>query len=35
MVIRQESPKDYKAIYQLIKEAFATAEHADGMSRIW
>ncbi|HIX15415.1 MAG TPA: N-acetyltransferase [Candidatus Hungatella pullicola] len=30
MVIRQESPKDYKAIYQLIKEAFATAEHADG-----
>lgn len=30
MLIRQETPADYDAVYQLIKEAFASAEHADG-----
>lgn len=30
MHIRQERPADYPEIYQLVKEAFATAEHADG-----
>ena len=30
MNIRQETPKDYPEVYQLVKEAFASAEHADG-----
>ena len=30
MKIRQEIPKDYKLIYNLIKEAFADAEKSDG-----
>lgn len=30
MLIRQETFSDYKKIYELIAEAFATAEHADG-----
>lgn len=30
MKIRQETSKDYKAVYELITEAFAAAEHADG-----
>lgn len=30
MLIRQEKPKDYKEIHNLIIEAFATADHADG-----
>ena len=30
MFIRQENYKDHKAVYQLVTEAFATAEHADG-----
>lgn len=30
MVIRQETPNDYNEIYNLVKEAFATADHADG-----
>ena len=30
MRIRQEEPKDYGEVYELIKEAFAAAEHADG-----
>lgn len=30
MLIRQETVKDYEEIYKLIKDAFATAEHADG-----
>ena len=30
MNIRQESMLEYKTIYNLIKEAFETAEHADG-----
>ena len=30
MVIRQETPEDYEEVYQLIKDAFASAEHADG-----
>lgn len=30
MIIRQETPKDYKEVYELVKEAFASAEHADG-----
>ena len=29
MVIRQETPNDYNEIYDLVKEAFATADHAD------
>lgn len=30
MLIRQEQNKDYEEIYALIKDAFASAEHADG-----
>lgn len=30
MIIRQESEKDYEEVYTVVKEAFATAEHADG-----
>ena len=30
MRIRQELPADYAEVYSLIREAFATAEHADG-----
>lgn len=30
MLIRQETSKDYNDVYNLIKEAFATAEHSDG-----
>ena len=30
MNIRQETPKDYPEVYRLVKEAFASAEHADG-----
>lgn len=30
MLLRQETPADYGAVYQLVAEAFATAEHADG-----
>ena len=30
MVIRQERPADYEAVYQVVKEAFANAEHTDG-----
>ena len=30
MNIRQERRKDYDAVYQIIKEAFASAEHSDG-----
>ena len=30
MLIRQEKYKDYKKVYELVAEAFATAEHADG-----
>lgn len=30
MLIRQETIDDYKEVYELITEAFATAEHADG-----
>ena len=30
MIIRQERETDYTEIYELIKEAFASAEHADG-----
>ena len=30
MVIRQEQPADYEAVYQVVKEAFANAEHTDG-----
>ena len=30
MLIRQETPADYEAVYTLVAEAFATAEHADG-----
>lgn len=30
MNIRQEQPTDYDAVYQVVKEAFADAEHTDG-----
>lgn len=30
MVIRKETTKDHTEVYQLIKEAFETAEHTDG-----
>lgn len=30
MIIRKEETKDYTKVYDLIKEAFSTAEHADG-----
>lgn len=30
MIIRQETVKDYKEVYDIITKAFATAEHADG-----
>lgn len=30
MLIRRETLNDYKEVYELITEAFATAEHADG-----
>lgn len=30
MHIRQERPGDYEAVYQVVKEAFAGAEQADG-----
>lgn len=30
MDIRQEQPSDYKAVYEVVKAAFATAEHSDG-----
>lgn len=30
MQIRQETSKDYNEVYNLVKEAFATAEHRDG-----
>lgn len=30
MEIRQEQPADYEAVYEVVKTAFATAEHSDG-----
>ena len=30
MRIRQEKPEDYEEVYELVREAFASAEHADG-----
>lgn len=30
MLIRQETNKDHDEVYELIKEAFASAEHSDG-----
>ena len=30
MVIRQERSADHEAVYQVVKEAFANAEHTDG-----
>lgn len=30
MYIRQEQPTDYDIVYEMIKEAFAKAEHSDG-----
>lgn len=30
LTIRQETEQDYPEVYQLIKTAFSTAEHADG-----
>lgn len=30
MLVRQETSNDYNEVYNLVKEAFATAEHRDG-----
>lgn len=30
MEIRQEKQTDYETVYQIVKEAFATAKHSDG-----
>lgn len=30
MMIRKEEPKDYETIYSVVKDAFESAEHADG-----
>lgn len=30
MIIRQERPEDYDAVYCVVKEAFENAEHTDG-----
>lgn len=30
MLIRQETRSDFKEVYNVVKEAFATAQHADG-----
>lgn len=30
MRIRKEEPKDREAVYRLVREAFASAEHTDG-----
>lgn len=30
MTLRQENPNDYSAVYDLVKSAFATAEHSNG-----
>lgn len=30
MLIRKETEKDYEEVYRLVKDAFASAEHADG-----
>ena len=29
-IIRQETPADFDAVRQVVKEAFAAAEHTDG-----
>ena len=29
MIIRQETPQDYDAVYQMVKSSFATASHSD------
>ena len=30
MNIRTERPDDYEAVYSLVEQAFASAEHSDG-----
>ena len=30
MIIRQETTSDASAVYELVKPAFASAEHSDG-----
>lgn len=30
MILRTEEPRDYKAVYHVIKDAFETAEERDG-----
>ena len=30
ILIRRETPQDFNAVYQVVKEAFASAEHSDG-----
>ena len=29
-MIRQETPKDYETVYEVVRQAFACAEHSDG-----
>lgn len=33
--IRQENENDHTSVYTLVKEAFAKAEHSDGMNKTW
>lgn len=35
MEIRQEKYDDHGAVYKVVKEAFATAEHSDGNRSLW
>lgn len=30
LIVRQEEPNDYGAVYRVVKEAFSSAEHSDG-----
>lgn len=30
MIVRKEEPKDYEAVYFVVKEAFDSAEQSDG-----
>ncbi len=29
-IIRRETPEDHQAVYELVENAFASAEHSDG-----
>lgn len=34
MIIRKEEERDYSAVYDLVKNAFATVEHSDGTEAV-